>query len=212
MPRVRVPCRQAVMVTMQSDMKRQSLTPKRSKPTSSHRRARSTIWPTGSCHASPGRLLKVNFTTDPCCLSDGGTSPRPIIAGLVTRFCVRVHHAGFGFPDLLRLARAAERVGFDGLSLYDVLNPRASEVWTTLTALALATRKLVLMPLVLDVGYRHPSLLAKMAASLDQLSGGGRLILGIGYGGNPVDHVSYGFGWTPAVTERVERLEEQAQI
>jgi alkanesulfonate monooxygenase SsuD/methylene tetrahydromethanopterin reductase-like flavin-dependent oxidoreductase (luciferase family) len=130
----------------------------------------------------------------------------------VTRFCVRVHHAGFSFSDLLRLARSAERLGFDGLSLYDVLNPRASEVWTTLSVLAHATRRLVLMPLVLDVGYRHPSLLAKMAASLDRLSGGRRLILGLGYGGNEADHAAYGFGWPTAVNDRVSRLEEQAQI
>ena len=68
------------------------------------------------------------------------------------------------------------------------------------------------MPLVLDVGYRHPAMLAKMAASLDQLSGGGRLILGLGYGGNPVDHAAYGFGWEATVVDRVARLEEQARI
>jgi alkanesulfonate monooxygenase SsuD/methylene tetrahydromethanopterin reductase-like flavin-dependent oxidoreductase (luciferase family) len=130
----------------------------------------------------------------------------------VTRFCVRVHHAGFSFADLTRLARAAERFGFDGMSLYDVLNPRASEIWTTLTALTVATRRLVLMPLVLDVGYRHPAMLAKMAAALDRLGGGERLVLGMGYGGNPGDHVAYGFGWEPSASRRVARLEEQAQV
>ena len=123
------------------------------------------------------------------------TAVRPIIAGLVTRFCVRVHHAGFGFPVLRRLAQAAERLGFDGLSLYDVLNPRALEVWTALSGLTVATRRLVLLPLVLDVGYRHPATLAKMTASLDVLGGGGRLIVGLGYGGNPTDHAAYGYGW-----------------
>jgi alkanesulfonate monooxygenase SsuD/methylene tetrahydromethanopterin reductase-like flavin-dependent oxidoreductase (luciferase family) len=125
---------------------------------------------------------------------------------------VRVHHAGFSYQDLLRLARSAERLGFDGISLYDVLNPRASEVWTTLTLLSAATRRLVLLPLVLDVGYRHPSMLAKMAASLDQLSGGRRLILGLGYGGNPADHHAYGLGWDTSVADRVARLEEQVQV
>jgi alkanesulfonate monooxygenase SsuD/methylene tetrahydromethanopterin reductase-like flavin-dependent oxidoreductase (luciferase family) len=123
-----------------------------------------------------------------------------------------VHHAGYTFADLRRLAQAAERLGFDGLSLYDVLNPAALEVWTALTALGEATRRLVLMPLVLDVGYRHPVTLAKMAAALDQLTGGERLILGLGYGGNPVDHQAYGFGWEPAASERVARLEEQARV
>jgi alkanesulfonate monooxygenase SsuD/methylene tetrahydromethanopterin reductase-like flavin-dependent oxidoreductase (luciferase family) len=130
----------------------------------------------------------------------------------VTRFCLRVHHAGFTHAQLRQLAKTSERLGLDGLSLYDVLNPGASEVWTTLSALAVATDRLVLMPLVLDVGYRHPSLLAKMAASLDVLSGSSRLILGLGYGGNPADHTAYGFGWDSSAPARVEHLEEQVRI
>ncbi len=130
----------------------------------------------------------------------------------MTRFCVRVHHAGYTFADLRRLAQSAERLGFDGLSLYDVLNPRALEVWTALSALGAVTERLVLMPLVLDVGYRHPALLAKMAAALDLVTGGQRLILGLGYGGNPADHEAYGFGWEPSVRERVARLEAQVGI
>jgi alkanesulfonate monooxygenase SsuD/methylene tetrahydromethanopterin reductase-like flavin-dependent oxidoreductase (luciferase family) len=130
----------------------------------------------------------------------------------VTRFCLRVHHAGFTHAQLRQLAETSERLGLDGLSLYDVLNPGASEVWTTLSALAVATDRLVLMPLVLDMAYRHPSLLAKMAASLDVLSGGSRLILGLGYGGNPADHTAYGFGWDSSAPARVEQLEEQVRI
>jgi alkanesulfonate monooxygenase SsuD/methylene tetrahydromethanopterin reductase-like flavin-dependent oxidoreductase (luciferase family) len=130
----------------------------------------------------------------------------------VTRFCVRVHHAGYTFAQLRRLAQSAQRLGFDGLSLHDVLNPRALEVWTALSALGSATKRLVLMPLVLDVGYRHPALLAKMAASLDQMTGGERLIVGLGYGGNPVDHHSYGFGWESRVSRRVAYLEEYARL
>jgi alkanesulfonate monooxygenase SsuD/methylene tetrahydromethanopterin reductase-like flavin-dependent oxidoreductase (luciferase family) len=130
----------------------------------------------------------------------------------VTRFCIRIHHAGYTYRQLLRLWRTADRLGFDGASLYDVLAPRAFECWTTLTALALHTRRLAAIPLVLDVGYRHPALLAKMAATLDQLTGGNRLILGLGYGGNPADHQTYGFDWPPPVTERVARLENQVQV
>ena len=129
----------------------------------------------------------------------------------MTRFCVRVHHAGLTFADLRQLAQSAERLGFDGLSLYDVLNPRALEVWTALSGLGAVTERLVLMPLVLDVGYRHPALLAKMAAGLDLLTVG-RLVLGVGYGGNPTDHETYGFGWEPSVSTRVALLEEQVAI
>jgi alkanesulfonate monooxygenase SsuD/methylene tetrahydromethanopterin reductase-like flavin-dependent oxidoreductase (luciferase family) len=131
---------------------------------------------------------------------------------MVTRFCVRIHHAGYSFGQLRRLWRTAERAGYDGASLYDVLARPALEVWTTLAALAMSTRRLVAMPLVLDVGYRHPAMLAKMAASLDQLTGGQRLILGLGYGGNPDDHRAYGFDWPTGVADRVARLEEQVQV
>jgi len=130
----------------------------------------------------------------------------------VTRFCVRIHHAGYSYDQLRRLWRSAERLGYDGVSLYDVLARPALEVWTTLAVLALSTRRLVAIPLVLDVGYRHPAMLAKMAATLDQLAGGDRLILGLGYGGNPDDHHAYGFDWPAGVADRVARLEEQVQV
>ncbi len=130
----------------------------------------------------------------------------------MTRFCVRIHHAGYTFDQLRRLWRSAERSGYDGVSLYDVLARPALEVWTTLAVLAVSTRRLVAMPLVLDVGYRHPAMLAKMAASLDRLTGGHRLILGLGYGGNPDDHRAYGFDWPASVADRVARLEEQVQV
>jgi alkanesulfonate monooxygenase SsuD/methylene tetrahydromethanopterin reductase-like flavin-dependent oxidoreductase (luciferase family) len=129
----------------------------------------------------------------------------------MTRFCVRVHHAGYTFAQLRDLAHSAERLGFDGLSLYDVLNPRALEVWTALSALGAVTSRLTLMPLVLDVGYRHPALVAKMAASLQALTDG-RLILGLGYGGNPADHATYDFGWEPRVSRRVSELERQVRV
>src|SRR6266567_2982738 len=145
-------------------------------------------------------------------MSDGQTTRGPIIAGLLIRFCLRIHHAGFSYAELRRLVRRAERLRFDGASLYEVLNPRALEVWSTLSALTVATQRLVLMPLVLDVGYRHPSMLAKMAAGVDMLGGGGRLIIGLGYGGNPADHDAYGFGWETSASRRVARLEEQTRI
>jgi alkanesulfonate monooxygenase SsuD/methylene tetrahydromethanopterin reductase-like flavin-dependent oxidoreductase (luciferase family) len=130
----------------------------------------------------------------------------------VTRFCVRIHHAGYTYPQLLELWQTADALGFDGASLYDVFNPAAFEVWTALTALAMATERLVAIPLVLDVGYRSPAILAKMAASLDQLTGGKRLILGLGYGGNPDAHQALGFDWPQRVADRVARLEEYVAV
>jgi alkanesulfonate monooxygenase SsuD/methylene tetrahydromethanopterin reductase-like flavin-dependent oxidoreductase (luciferase family) len=130
----------------------------------------------------------------------------------VTRFCVRIHHAGYSFAQLRELWQTADTLGFDGASLYDVLAPAAFEVWTMLTVLAVHTQRLVAIPLVLDVGHRHPSVLAKMASSLDQLSGGNRLIVGLGYGGNPGAHHAYGFDWPPRVADRAARLEEYVVV
>jgi alkanesulfonate monooxygenase SsuD/methylene tetrahydromethanopterin reductase-like flavin-dependent oxidoreductase (luciferase family) len=123
-----------------------------------------------------------------------------------------MHHAGYTFAQLLELWQAADALGYDGASLYDVFVPTAFEVWTALSALATSTERLVAIPLVLDIGYRHPALLAKMAASLDQLTGGNRLILGLGYGGNPDAHRAYGFPWQPRVSRRVSHLEEYVAI
>ena len=93
---------------------------------------------------------------------------------------MRVHHAGYSYRQLLDIWRAAESCGLDGASLYDVVSRPAIEVWTALTALTMATQRLLNMPLVLGLGRRHPVTLAKMAAGLDTLSGGNRLILGLG--------------------------------
>ena len=130
----------------------------------------------------------------------------------MTRFCVRIHHAGYAYTQLLDLWRTADALGFDGASLYDVLHQAALEVWTTLSALAMTTERLIAIPLVLDVGYRQPAIQAKMGATLDQLTGGQRLIMGLGYGGNPDAHRAYGFDWPRRVSDRVARLEEYVAL
>jgi alkanesulfonate monooxygenase SsuD/methylene tetrahydromethanopterin reductase-like flavin-dependent oxidoreductase (luciferase family) len=99
---------------------------------------------------------------------------------------------GARYAEMRAAAVAAEEAGFDGLWTWDHLrDPGRStggghgvpEVWTALAALAEVTRRLVLGPLVLNVGMRHPGLLANMAATLQQVSGG-RLLLGFGAGGS----------------------------
>lgn len=94
------------------------------------------------------------------------------------------------YRDMRAAAIAAEEAGFDGLWTWDHLRdpdgdggPGVPEAWTTLTALAEATRRIMLGPLVLNVANRHPGVLANMAATFQAVSGG-RLLLGIGAGGS----------------------------
>jgi alkanesulfonate monooxygenase SsuD/methylene tetrahydromethanopterin reductase-like flavin-dependent oxidoreductase (luciferase family) len=94
------------------------------------------------------------------------------------------------YRDMRAAAVAAEQAGFDGLWTWDHLRdsdsesgPGVPEAWTTLTALAEATQRIWLGPLVLNVANRHPGVLANMAATFQAVSGG-RLLLGIGAGGS----------------------------
>jgi len=97
---------------------------------------------------------------------------------------------GATWAGMRAAALAAEEAGFDGLWTWDHLrdpdgggDSPVPEVWTVLSALAEATRRITLGSLVLNVGSRHPGILANMAATLQEVSGG-RLLLGIGAGGN----------------------------
>ena len=84
------------------------------------------------------------------------------------------------------------------------------EGWVTLTALAQATRRLRLGTLVTGIHYRHPAVLANMAATLDIVSGG-RLELGIGAGWNQEESGAYGIELgTPR--ERSDRFEEACEV
>jgi alkanesulfonate monooxygenase SsuD/methylene tetrahydromethanopterin reductase-like flavin-dependent oxidoreductase (luciferase family) len=94
------------------------------------------------------------------------------------------------WADLRAAAVAADEAGFDGVWTWDHLRdpdgrpePGVPEAWTVLSALAEATRRVMLGPLVLNVANRHPGVLANMAATLQTVSKG-RLLLGIGAGGS----------------------------
>src|SRR5437867_12384991 len=97
---------------------------------------------------------------------------------------------GARYRDMRAAAVAAEEAGFDGLWTWDHLRdpdgergPGVPEAWTTPTALAEATRRISLGPLVLNVANRHPGVLPNIAATF-QAASGGRLLLGIGAGGS----------------------------
>ena len=126
------------------------------------------------------------------------------------KFVVRLHQGGFGYDYLRQTFRAADGLGYDGASLYDLLGIPTLECWTTLSALAAETERIRLIPMVLANLYRHPGTVAKMAATLDVISNG-RLVLGIGAGGGEGDHRAYGLPY-PSTSERVKMLGEAVQV
>lgn len=126
------------------------------------------------------------------------------------------------YADMRAAALAVEEAGFDGLWTWDhlrdpeaVSGPGVPEAWTVLAALAEVTTRIALGPLVLNVGNRHPGLLANMAATLQAVSGG-RLLLGIGAGGSrrtPYAAEQQGLGLTVERDEaRARRVSEAIEV
>jgi F420-dependent oxidoreductase-like protein len=117
------------------------------------------------------------------------------------------------FGRLRDVVLECERLGYDSVWLDDHLmyhdNPLL-ECWTTLSALAAATTHIRLGTMVTCSGFRNPALLAKMAATVDVISGG-RLEFGVGAGVQQQEHEAYGFPF-PKLSERVTRLAESLAI
>ena len=96
---------------------------------------------------------------------------------------------GATWPAVVEVAEAAESLGFSGLWTWDHLAGQVHgvssvlECWTVLSALAARTRRVTIGPLVANPANRRPGVLAVMAATLQEVSGG-RLILGLGAGGS----------------------------
>ena len=131
---------------------------------------------------------------------------------------------GMPYADTLALARTAESLGFDAALLAEHYYPSgvqerypgglsahmAADAWVYLAALARETTRIRLGTLVSPVTFRHPAVLAKMAATLHHVSGG-RAELGMGAGWLESEHAAYGIAF-PAARERVDLLEEQLQV
>ena len=126
------------------------------------------------------------------------------------KFNVRVNQYRYSYEDLLRIWQEADRLGYYSASLFDLLTVSALECWTTLTALLTQTERIRAVPMVLANPYRHPVLTAKMASTLDVISGG-RITLGIGAGGSRSDTENSGLPF-PSTRERCEMLEESLTI
>ncbi|MBI3300682.1 MAG: LLM class flavin-dependent oxidoreductase [Deltaproteobacteria bacterium] len=125
------------------------------------------------------------------------------------QFGVRIYQRGYDFDSLRAVWVEADRLGYHSATLIDLLDAPLLECWTTLSALAPLTHRIRLTPLVLAAPYRPPTLLAKMAATLDAISGG-RLELGLGSGGSEPDHRAAGFPFLPPAAQ-VARLEDTLQ-
>jgi FMNH2-dependent dimethyl sulfone monooxygenase len=124
-----------------------------------------------------------------------------------------------GFDYALDMARLAEDLGFDSIWIPDhVENAHLNrakpilEYWTTLTAIGAKTKRVRLGGHSMNNTFRHPGLTAKIACTLDQITGG-RVILAPGSGWFAAEAKSYGFDfWSDDGLERIRRLDESLHV
>ena len=134
------------------------------------------------------------------------------------RLCVMIEgQEGVTWDDWVALARATEELGFEALFRSDHYGPVLAgeevgslDAWATLAALATITSRIRLGTLVSPATFRHPSVLAKNAVSVDHISGG-RVEVGLGAGWNEAEHSRYGFAF-PSLGERMGVFAEQLEI
>lgn len=123
------------------------------------------------------------------------------------------------WEEIVDLTSHCESTGWDGVYIADHFMPNGPgttpldgdmlECWTVVSALAAAVPRLRLGTLVTSVTYRHPAVLANIAAAVDRISGG-RLLLGIGAGWQENEHAAYGID-LGTVKERLDRFEEACE-
>jgi alkanesulfonate monooxygenase SsuD/methylene tetrahydromethanopterin reductase-like flavin-dependent oxidoreductase (luciferase family) len=115
------------------------------------------------------------------------------------------------WPEIVAMTRTGEQVGFDSVWVGDHLLYRDDihgargpwEAWTMLAALAASTTRIALGPLVAATSFHNPTMLAKLAGTVDEISGG-RLILGLGAGWNETEYRAYGFPFDRRVARFAE--------
>jgi alkanesulfonate monooxygenase SsuD/methylene tetrahydromethanopterin reductase-like flavin-dependent oxidoreductase (luciferase family) len=137
--------------------------------------------------------------------------PRPLKIGVQLPEVERVVR----WPELREMAQLAEGIGLDSVWVGDHLlyrddgnEPRGPwEAWSLLAALGTVTKTVEIGPLVAATSFHNPAMLAKKAATVDEISGG-RLILGLGAGWNRPDYDAFGFPYD----RRVSRFEEAFTI
>jgi F420-dependent oxidoreductase-like protein len=133
------------------------------------------------------------------------------------RFGVQTPPQNCTWQELATAWKAIDESHYDTAWVFDHFFPIFTdpsgpclEGWIALTGLALQTTKVEVGVLVTGNTYRHPALLAKMAATLDHVTGG-RMILGIGSGWFELEHNAYGIPFY-TTAERIRRLDESLQI
>lgn len=143
-------------------------------------------------------------------------SQRPLKVGLILPETERQMNGGTArWRDLHEMALLGEAIGADSLWITDHLihrvpgeEPRGMwECWSLIAALAASTTRPAIGTLVLCSGFRNPALLAKMADTVEEISGG-RLILGIGAGWNEPEYRAFGYPFD----RRTDRFAEAIQI
>ncbi len=124
---------------------------------------------------------------------------------------------GFNYEGIRGIAAVAEHLGFESLWVSDhffltpvLVDTPCLECWTTLAALARDTKKLRLGAMVTSQSYRNPALSAKIAASVDNISGG-RLNFGVGAGWKEVEYKAYGYPY-PSPDTRIRQLNDSLEI
>ena len=130
-------------------------------------------------------------------------STNPIRFGLNAR--------GMSFERTVEIAKKAEAAGIENITFSDRPPETNLEAWTFATAVAMRTDRIRVTHSTLNVPYRYPALLAKMATALDVITGGGRLLLTLGAGAQEAHATTYGMAWgTPG--ERVDGLVDTINI
>jgi F420-dependent oxidoreductase-like protein len=124
---------------------------------------------------------------------------------------------GHSYDDILRVARTSEKLDFGGFFRSDhwlpIMGDRqldATDAWATLAGLARDTSRIRFGTLVSPMTFRHPGELAKVTATVDQMSGG-RVEVGFGSGWYEGEHAAYGVPFPP-LKERFDRLEESLEV
>ena len=133
------------------------------------------------------------------------------------RFGIHAGQQFTDFPSYLELWQTVEALGLDWASVFDHFMPIQAdptgpcfEGYTLLAAMAAHTQRLRIGIIVTGITYRHPALLANMAATIDHISGG-RLELGIGGAWYELEHNQYGIPFPP-IGQRLAMMGEAAQI